>query len=218
MIGPISYILEKFVSFNSGNATKTIAGACNKTVEFIERLTTIVGIFVYILYIVAAAFPSWPLYNECSDFWMAHLLMLPLASRLLARDSATTAPIYVIKLLAFLSIAIGIRPYVFLIREIYVCSDLTDAEKESLATCSAALTGNYIDPNSQLACANLVNVDRATLGHGDCAYLIDYVQGAVQAFEFITLVLLTYADMLIYFAADKFIKFRDERSNDRTRY
>jgi hypothetical protein len=95
---------------------------------------------------------------------------------------------------------------------------LTDAEKESLATCTAALTGNYIDPNSQLACANLVNVDRATLGHGDCAYLIDYVQGAVQAFEFITLVLLTYADMLVYFAADKFIKFRDERSNDRVRY
>ena len=172
-MGPISYILERFMSFNSGNATKSIGTACVKTVDFIERLSTLVAVFVYILYIVAAAFPSWPLFNECIDFWMAHLLMMPLASRLLARDAATTAPIYVVKLLAFLSIALGLRPYVFLIREMYVCSDLTDAEKESLATCTAALTGNYIDPNSQLACANLVNVDRATLGHGDCAYLID---------------------------------------------
>ena len=186
---------------------KNSKSAWTATADFVMKVASGVGVFVYILYIVAAAFPGWPLFNQCLDFWLAHLVLTPLTAVNFSRDAATTAQAYVIKVLALISIALAIRPYIFLIREIYVCNDLTDAEKESLATCTAAYAGNYIDPNSQLACANLVNVDRATLGHGDCAYLIDYVQGAIQAFEFIALVLLTYTDMLLYFATARFTDF-----------
>ena len=207
---PISAVLDRFMSYDN-STHRTGKTAWVSTADFIMRIALGVGVFVYILYIIAAAFPAWPLFNQCMDFWLAHLILTPLAAVAISRDAATTSQIYVIKVLALISIALGIRPYIFLIREIYVCGDLTDAEKESLATCTAAYAGNYIDPNSQLACANLVNVDRATLGHGDCAYLIDYVQGAVQAFEFITLVMITYTDMLVYFAAARFTNFIKNR-------
>ena len=154
----------------------------------------------FVLYIVAAAYPAWPLFEQNSLYWSMHLIAFPWTLTQMTHDAATHASLYVMQTLAMLTMLLLIHPFILMCVEAYLCNQLNDAEKLSVATCAAAYTDNYIDVNSQLACANLINVDITSIAHGSCAYLINHVASAVQAFEFIALVAFTFKDALIYFA------------------
>lgn len=198
MRGPIEVALDYFIPFkpHPDNGVSYFA----VVVAFTRWLIWGSFIFTFILYIVAAVYPAWPLFERNALYWSMHLVAYPWVQTTLAYDASTHANVFVMQNIAMITMLLLIHPFVMMCVEAYLCNQLNDAEKLSVATCAAAYTDNYIDANSQLACANLVNVDITSIAHGSCAYLINHVASAVQAFEFIALIVLTYKDALLYFA------------------
>ena len=222
MRGPIRIYLDRFCPNPSdtkqGNAAvkrSTDPMLYWMTHTVIPCLNWLVGgsfLVAFILYIVAAAYPSWPLFEQNQLYWSMHLVAFPWTLSQMSNDASTHASLHVMQTLAMLTMLLLIHPFILMCVEAYLCNQLNDAEKLSVATCAAAYTDNYIDVNSQLACANLINVDITSIAHGSCAYLINHVASAVQAFEFIALVLFTFKDALIYFAMDRAI--RQQKKNN----
>ena len=196
----------------SRGAPAAVEQAAYITIDFCERLVIGATFVTYIMYIVSAAYPAWPLFNYNDHYWNMQLIVQGLLVVQLSRDAATSAVLYVLRRAVLISLALLIKPFVMLCIEINMCSQLTDAQKLVVATCDAAMTDNYIDANSKLACANLVNIQARSMAHGSCGYLINHVAGMVQAAEFITLVLFTYKDFLLYFAINRCITYRAKAS------
>ncbi len=210
MFHPIKWVLDRFIplTVNKGKQYDEIVG---QAADFTRALTWAACVFSWILYVVASAYPAWPLFNNNTDYWHVQLITFPLIVVQLTRDAATAAPLYLTKTVALLSLALLIRPFVLICTEMYMCNQLTDAEKTVVATCRQAYTENYVDSDSQLACEKLVNIDITSIAHGSCAYLVNTIAGMVQACEFLALVLIVYKDLLILFTMSRVIKIRDDR-------
>lgn len=209
MFHPIKWVLDRFLPFTlKPNKYDELVGQAG---DFTRVLTWATCVFAWILYVVASAYPAWPMYNTNTDYWHVQLITFPLIAVQLTRDAATAAPLYLTKTVAMLSIALLIRPFILICTEMYMCNQLTDAEKIVVATCRQAYTENYVDSDSKLACEKLVNIDITSIAHGSCAYLVNTVAGMVQACEFLTLCVIVYKDLLIMFAMARVIKIRDDK-------
>ena len=201
MRGLITLYLNRFLPFKSSD---THADILYKVCKFSNIHVVATFIFTVILYILSAAYPAWPLFERNPQYWSMHLIIYPIIQALL-NTGQVDGNVHLLKVVSFMTMLLLIHPFVLMCVEAYLCSQLNDAEKLNVATCAAAYTDNYIDVNSQLACANLINVDMTSIAHGSCAYLINHVASAVQAFEFIALILLAYKDALIFFAMQRCI-------------
>ena len=209
MFHPIKWALDRFMPLSL--TKKPIDDIHGEAADFARFLTGATFIFTWILYVVASAYPAWPLFNNNGDYWHVQLVTFPLVVIQLTRDGATAAPLYLTRAMAVISIALLIRPFILICTEMYMCNQLTDAEKTVVATCRQAYTENYVDSDSKLACEKLVNIDITSIAHGSCAYLVNTVAGMVQACEFLALVLVVYKDTLILFAMMRVIQIRDDR-------
>lgn len=203
MIRPFGYILDYFILVPTQSAlqkTNALAQYTIKVNGFVRILVWTTAIITWVIDIVSGVYLTWPLTNKNPHFWNLQLYVYPLVMTQLARDSNTMAIQYEMQMLSLISLALMVRPFFMLCTETYLCGSLTDIEKLDVSTCASAYIDNYVDAQSDLACANLANIDIASLAHGTCAYLIGQVAGMVQAAEFLLLFLLAYKDILVCFA------------------
>lgn len=157
MLHPIKWILDRYISFaNVNQPTNGVyiipsTKAAIITIDFIQIIVAISSLFVWILYVVAAVYPAWPLFTRNDHYWNIHLVIYPVTMVQLGRDAATTAAQYIMQRIPLISIALLIGPFLGICIEMYMCNQLTDAEKQSVSLCQDAYTNNYIDADSKLA-------------------------------------------------------------------
>ena len=205
MLRPVESVLNHFIpatptaKFGRADTSSELINAY----RFIRNVTLSWTIFVYILYIVCTVYPEWPLFTDSTHYWNAQLFAVPLLVTQLINDNSTHAIKRTLRVACILNFWLLIKPFVLLCTEIYTCNQLDDAEKEAVALCAAASRNNFMDPNSILACRSLVNIPVSRMGYASCAYLIDYVANAIQAFEFLLLFLAAYKDVLIFYAVSR---------------